>query len=134
MKKILFSFLCFLIFTSSTCKREGKNYHKAIIIHNKSNMLVIYAIPFANSNGLCKLKGDTLLPNQKEEYEPFNSFIEDSMNSSDSINIFIVDPKNFNRPNSYYSCDSVNIKNTIFKQYKVTLDYLKENNFTVTYQ
>jgi hypothetical protein len=49
------------------------------------------------------------------------------------LDIYIIDSDEYNEPSVFYDCDSIAIKNRILKQYTLTLDDLKQSNFTITY-
>jgi hypothetical protein len=133
MFKILLSIFCFLILLSSKCKKEGDDCHYHISIRNNSDGKVLWGII---SNGIygCRFSGNELEKNETAEYDFSHYCIEDILKDGETKQIYIVDPNNYNPPNVYYSCDSVEYENNVLKKYILTLDDLKQNNFTIIYQ
>lgn len=134
--------MCLLVLSASKCNKEDDDCHYNIVIKNNSSQSIIFAIlisgygqpvPPPNSPIQCRLDGQEIKPGESYEYRPYNTCIENSMSSSDYEDIFIVDPNNFNDDNVWFSCDSVEYYNTLLKHYILTLDDLKENNFTIIY-
>ncbi len=132
MKRIIILFICALLFSASTCNKEGGDCHYAIKIINNSNNKVIWAIAAEGIYG-CNLDGKELNPGSIGEFLPYNFCIEESLLNGQTENIFIVNPDHFNDPNIYYSCDSIEYKNEVLKHFVLTLEDLKQNDFTVTY-
>ena len=133
MKLMFVNLLCIITLCASTCKNEEGNSHYIIQIKNNSSNQIIPAIPVRTGDGKCTLDGKILNNGGQDNYRPFNFSIENSMNNKTSIEIYIVDPTKFNTPHKYYSCDSIEINNKVLKHYLLTLEDLKNNNFTVTY-
>ena len=134
MKPMLYTILCLLPLMASTCKKESKDCHHDIIIINNSTDTVICAFRFTTGANptKCLLEGDSLKPT---EYIPMKLKYcwEDELSNGRTQEIYIIDPSQFNDPNVFYSCDSIEIKNLVLKKYVLTLDDLKRSNFTVTY-
>jgi hypothetical protein len=137
MRTIHFSMIfliIFLILTASTCSREDENCHFSISIINNSSDTILYAIPIANPFGKCRLDGEKIKPKSTGEYFPYNFCIEDRLvNDSMFIILYIVDPRQYNNPDFYYSYDSIEIKNKVLKKYEMNISDLKRNNFTIAY-
>ena len=129
----IISILCLLVLSASTCKKEGVDCHYNISIINNSSSEIIFAIPIKNPDGKCKLDGKTITKGETYNYRPYNFCIEESLNYNSSLEIYIVDPSQYNDPYIYYNCDSIEIKNKVLKHYVLTLDELKRINFMVTY-
>ena len=125
--------LSVILLTASTCKKEGDDCHYNINVTNSSPNNVYYAIPGFSADGTCRLNGSILNSNQTWEYRPFNSCVEDNLNTDDKIVIYIVDSHGFNSPEEYYSCDSILVKNDILATYDLNLSELKNINFTIDY-
>lgn len=115
---------------SSTCQKD--NCHPFIRIKNLSEIDVINAIKVPGVEG-CRLDGKLIAQGDSYDYYPFNSCIEKSLTPNDTLVIYIVDVDGYNDSGVRFDCDSVAEYNTILKQYFLTLDYLKQNNWEVTY-
>jgi len=131
MKTIILSIILLVLFSSSTCKKEGADCHRKIIIKNNSDTAIIQAFKFYY-NDKCLLSGNRI--------EPDSLFIdnrsqcwEDMFYEGKQYELFIVNPNNYNTQLVFYNCDSIIFKNTILKHYKLTLSELKQSNFTITY-
>lgn len=133
MKRIIIP-LFWMILMSSTCKKEDSDCHAYINIKNRSDKEVVFGISTLNSEGKCNIDGRTIAVDNTYKYYPFIGCIENSLKGTNSsMEVYVVDPEKYNNPNEYYDCDSIAIKNRILKQYTLTLDDLKQNNFTITY-
>lgn len=132
MKTALLSIICLLILSASTCKKDGDDCHHSILIKNNSGNKVIWGIA-ANGNNGCRIDGNELEKIATAEYRPFNGCIENSLSDGQAEEIYIIDPANYNAPNVFYSCDSIENYNLVLKHFVLTLDDLKKNNFTVSY-
>ncbi len=129
------SILCLLILSASTCKKESQECHYDISIKNNSNDTVIYALKYTlgNDPSKCSLGGMELKPNETYLENSGQTCWEDRLTNGGTHDFYIVDPVNYNAPGVYYDCDSIGIKNKVLKHYVLTIDDLKNNNFTVTY-
>ncbi len=86
MKKVLLVFLIpFLMGTQ--CKKE--DCHNIIYINNNSVFQIIAAIKVENADGKCRLDGKVVNSNEKFDYQPFNSCIENNMGSNSFIELYI---------------------------------------------
>lgn len=132
MKKLLFLIMCSLILSASKCKKEGDNCHYNILIKNNSDNNVVWGIV---SNGIygCRISGEELEKSATAKFSPSNWCIESRLSNDKAINIYIINPSHFNAPDVFYSCDSVAHKNTILKHYVLTLEDLKQIDFTIIY-
>lgn len=133
MKTTLLSILCLLILSASKCKKESKDCHYSIKITNKSSAKIIYSTKgtLGTDPSKCLLsKNAELNPNEVYD-ERLRMCWEDELKYR-NFEFYIVDPANFNQ-GGFYNCDSIEHYNTVLKHYVLTLDDLKNNNFTVTY-
>lgn len=133
--KIINCIILYTLLSSSTCNKQENDCHYDISINNISNTPVIYAKKYmlGNNTSKCLLSGYVLKANEKYvEHSPRDCW-EDMLLNGKTLEIYIVDTARYNSPNVFYSCDSIEIKNTVLKHYVLTLDDLKRNNFTVTY-
>jgi hypothetical protein len=139
MRYILFLLLA-LSLTSSKCKKDECNY--TIEIRNNSPQNIISAIPVlgfgkpipdTNEVPKCRLSGEEIKMGEFYKYRPYHNCIENRLSDGSVEEIYIVDPNNFNNPNELYSCDSIELKNTILKHYVLSLEDLKNSNFIITY-
>lgn len=124
--------LCWLALSASECKKEDEDCHYNIVVKNSSNNKIIWGIVSNGVNG-CRIDGEELGAKKDTQYRPYNWCIENSLREGNVEHIYIIDPEDFNSSNVYYDCDSIEIKNNVLKYYKITLQYLKLNNFTITY-
>jgi hypothetical protein len=117
---------------TNACNEEGKDCHLKITIMNKTNQDIIRALKMKNTFNKCILSGSIIKPNDIFELR-LNECWESSLANGQTEEIYIVDPNNYNTPGIFYDCDSIELKNTILKHYVLTLEDLKNSNFTVTY-
>ncbi len=133
MKQTLVYILCAMTLTASNCKEENEECHYNIRIENNSSSKIIAATSLQNVEHECILDGKIINKGDFYLYKPFNYCIENSMDNSTTIDVYLVDPTLFNTTNLYYNCDSIEIKNKILKHHILTLDDLKQINFTISY-
>lgn len=131
MKHMLISIIC-LMLIPSTCKKE-EDCHAYINFINQSEKDVFFSLRFTNFEENCRLDGNKVMKNETYDWRPYNSCIEDNLNNSTPLEIYIIDSDNYNEPGVFYDCDSIGIKNDILKQYSLTLDDLRQSNFRITY-
>lgn len=127
--KIIF---IWMIFSSATCAKEGENCHRKITVVNNSNQPVIVAFKFFNFENKCILNGSEILANENYVHHS-NRCWEDNISFTKHYELFIVDTVRYNKPEIFYSCDSIEYYNTVLKHYKLTLEELKSINFTINY-
>ena len=121
-----------MLFSSSTCKKEGADCHPKIIIKNNSDTAIIQAFKFYDIYGKCLLSGNRIDPDSLYFHDSSQCW-EDILYEGKLYELFIVNPNNYNTQLIFYNCDSIAFKNTILKHYILTLDELKQSNFTITY-
>jgi len=126
------SFLFLTLFSASTCRKEGNDCHRDLIVLNNSNDTIICAIKTYYDN-LCKLDGTELIPNESYTFNLLRVCWEEELSNGKKQQIYIVDAVQYNDPDTYFDCDSIDIKNTVLKYYELTLDELKQGDFTITY-
>lgn len=117
---------------SSTCKRD-EDCHAYINSINQSEKDVFFSLRFTDFEGNCRLDGKKVVENETFDFRPYKSCIEDNLNSNMPLDIYIIDSEKYNESGVFYDCDSIGIKNEILKQYSLTLDDLRQSNFTITY-
>ena len=132
MKTIVIAICLCLVLSSSTCEKESNDCHYDIAVVNGSSESIIVAIPILNSNGECRLDGSLIEARQTYYYRPFHHCIENSIGNN-LISIYLVDSVQFNDPNIYYDCDSINYFNTILATWDFTLEDLNQIDFIITY-
>lgn len=132
MKITLLLTLGFLVLAASKCKNKGDDCHYEITIKNNANQDVIVAYKFTNLEAKCILDGHVIPPNGYYK-ESAKICWENKISKSTPYDLYIIDTANYNSSNIFYSCDSIEYKNTILKHYVLTLEDLKKTNFTVTY-
>ncbi len=128
---MLISIIC-LMLISSTCKKE-EDCHSYIDFTNQSEKDIIFGLRATDFKGNCRLDGNKVMKNETFDFRPYNSCIEDNLNSNTPLDIYIVDSDKYNEPSVFYDCDSIEIKNKILKHYKLTLEDLKKLDFTIIY-
>jgi hypothetical protein len=132
MKSNTILFLCILFLSASKCKKESDDCHKTIIIKNTTSSDVMYGWKSKHGNDKCYLSLTVIKAN--DNYDWFTRDCWEDLVDSDTHNeVYIVDPNHHNPLGISYPCDSIYEKNTILKHVKLSLEYLKKNNFTVTY-
>ncbi len=117
---------------SSTCERN-EDCHSYVNFINHSEKNVIFALRFINIEGNCILNGEQVMKKESYDFRPYNSCIEDNLDSNTPLDIYIVDSDKYNEPGVFYDCDSIPIKNIILKQYSLTLEDLENSDFSLTY-
>lgn len=131
MKKIMI-ILISVILMSSTCKNEGEDCHRSIILKNKSNQDIMFGLNIQNTSYKCNLSLRILKPDSIYEFR-LNECYENRLANGRIEEIYIVNPNHYNVPLIFYNCDSIEIKNTILKHYVLTLNDLRKMNWLVTY-
>lgn len=117
---------------SLSCEND-EDYHSFITFENQSENLVIFGLQFTNNKTDCLLDGPEIKKNQTYKFRPYNSWIENNLSQGKPIEIYIIDIQEYNDPHVFYDCDSIAIKNKILKQYTLTLEDLKRNDFKIVY-
>jgi len=128
---MLISIIC-LMLISSTCEK-AEDCHAYINFINQYDKDVFFALRASDYIGNCRLDGSKVMENETFDFRPYNSCIEDNLNNTTPLDIYIIDSDNYNEPGVFYDCDSIDIKNEILKHYSLTLDVLRQSNFTITY-
>jgi hypothetical protein len=132
MQKTLFSLLCLLTLTASTCKKEGDDCHLEITILNQSNHSIIAAHKYIDIYHKCILSGNVILPNESYE-ESSKGCLENEMSSEHPYELYLIDPSHYNQPSGFYNCDSIEYYNEVLKHYVFTIEDLKNEGFSITY-
>ncbi len=131
MKQIIILALSFMIMAAN-CKKEG-DCHGIINFNNQYDKDVLFALRFTDINGNCVLNGEKVNKKESFNWRPYNSCIEDHLIYEEPLEIYIIDSEEYNDPMAFYECDSIALKNKILKQYSLTLEDLKQSNFTLTF-
>ena len=121
-----------MVLTASTCKKK-EDCHSIVKFMNQSEKDVFFALRFSDYIGNCRLDGNKVMKNGTFDFKPYKSCIEDNLNSNRPLDIYIVDSNKYNELDVFYNCDSIGIKNELVKQFSLTLDDLRQSNFTITY-
>lgn len=135
MKNYMFILLLGLVLMTSACEDKDTS-HFYITIKNQSENDVHICSLFTNTEGKCTLsKGGTLEKNSEYEFRPYNTSIERQLGggSKSVLELYLVNPDQYNEHGAFYDCDLVSMKNDILKHYKLTLEDLRQMNFTITY-
>ena len=127
----------FLIFTSSKCQKDGDDCNRTIIIKNSSSQNIIYS-----TKGTLGTNPSKCVLTKRAELQPDELYNEtllrmcwDEELKYRNLEIYIVDPENFNQ-NGFYDCDSIPFYNIILQHYILTqidIEMLSHNNWTITY-
>jgi|SRR5690606_5864491 len=131
MKTSLIAIFCFIILSGAQCKKEGNDCHYEITIRNNTGKNVIGAHKFF-ANNKCVLDGQVISSNGNYK-ESSRICWERKISDITPYELFIIDISNYNNPNVFYSCDSIEYYNTILAHYILNLEDLKSTNFTITY-
>lgn len=134
MKSKPFLLLTIIALSTSTCHREGPSCHHNIIFKNSSSDTIIYALKGSNGTGFCTLVFySNADPNEDVILDLPIYCWEQELGNGKTAKMYIVDPGKFISGTGFYDCDSIAIKNEVLKHYKLALDDVKRNNFTITY-
>lgn len=88
----------------------------------------------ANGSGLCAMVFySKSAPNEDVILDLPRYCWEQELGNGKTAEMYVIDPRKFNSGNGFYDCDSIVIKNEVLMHYELTLDDLKRNNFTITY-
>ena len=129
MKKLFIALIC-LTLLSSTC---SKNDHYYITIINQSDDDIDLASP-TFYDGKCALDPMSVVKqNSTLKFQPFARSLEYSLTGTVVLELYFVNNLQLELQSHAYDCDSIPIKNDILKHYKLTLDDLKQSNFTIVY-
>jgi hypothetical protein len=131
MKKLLIIIIV-TISMAGNCEHEGPDCHFSIQVINTSNNDIVCAERFVNTRNECILSGSIIKPSENQEIR-LNDCWEEELANGRTQELYIVDPYHFNTPTVFYECDSIEINNTVLKHYTLTIDDLKNSDFTVTY-
>ena len=130
----LLSPLILILLIASTCHHEGPNCHHNIIFKNNSADSIIYALKGTNGSGLCTMVFySNAAPNEEATLDLPRYCWEQELGNGKTAEMYVIDPRKFISGVGFYDCDSIPIKNKVLKHYELTLDNLKRNNFTITY-
>jgi len=132
MKTIILSMILLVLFSSSTCKKEGSDCHRKIIIKNNSDETILPAFKISDLYGQCRLSG-SIIETDSSYKDSRSECWENKLFNGKTYELYIIDPANYNVPLMFYDCDSITFKNTVLKHYILTLNELKQSNFTITY-
>jgi hypothetical protein len=84
---------------------------------------------------LCKLDGSLgILGVGETRKDVLNYCMEDDLLNGRTYDIWIVDPAFFNPPLVYYHCDSIEMRNKVLKKFELTLQDMKDANWTIVYK
>jgi hypothetical protein len=108
------------------------NGHFYLYFTNNSSDTVVVARR-VHYNEKCNLSGTEVAPGQTLACESGRDSWEIKLSDNKTCEIFIVDPKIFNKPLEFYTCDSVPIKNRILHGFSLSLDDLIEKEFKLSY-
>lgn len=130
MKALIISIVC-VFMIATTCKKNNGNCHYKIQVLNNSSESIYLAYEFYLDKK-CNLQGKIIEPKSTSNEHSGKHCWEDYL-AKNKLEIFVIDPSLYNDPIVFYSCDSIKIKNKVLKQYSLSLDDLKKNDFTISY-
>jgi hypothetical protein len=135
MKQVFFSLIAFF-FCALKCYKEGDDCHIRYSIQNKSSQSVIYAMKIGSAGtDLCKLDGSLgILGVGETKTKQLSYCMEGEFSGGRTYDIWIVDPAFFNPPLVYYQCDSIEMRNKVLKKFELTLQDMKDANWTIVYE
>jgi hypothetical protein len=130
---MFFILIVSLMLISSTCQREDDN-HFVVTLKNQSDNDVYLCTRFTNHEGKCTLdRGGTLEKHSVIEFRPFNFSFERELGKNSILELYFVNPNQYNAHGIFYDCDSISIKNDVLKHYHLTLEDLQRMNWTIVY-
>jgi len=136
MKRNIFYIFLFLLLTAADCQKEGPNCHKSIKIYNNSSSTVFFSILIPGADGLCRMDGVKLSPNEEYLYYPYHGCIEGGLvNKEDYEKLFVIDTSKINSPLKRYDCDidTAFKYNLILKYVQWNIDSLQVHDFVLSY-
>lgn len=131
MKYLCELLICFVFMTSS-CENQD-NCHAYISFENQSGKELMFSLRYKDLDGNCVLNGEKVMVSEIFRFRPYNSCIEDHLKKGVLLDIYLIENVKYNNPSVFYNCDSIAFKNDVLKQYSLTLEDLKQNDFTITY-
>lgn len=130
----LLSPLTLILLIASTCHRERPNCHHNIIFKNNSTDSIIYALKGTNGSGLCTMVFYcNAAPNEEATLDLPRYYWEQELENGKTAEMYVIDSRKFISGVGFCDCDSIPIKNKVLQHYELTIDDLKRNNFTITY-
>jgi len=110
-----------------TCTKE---IHRDLIFQNKSQKAVIvsWGDYYPDTAIMCPLGYAEISVNKEYSISTRNGW-EDKFKYIDYFQIFVID----SATNKMYPCDSIKKNNKILKRYQLTLDDVRNLNWTITY-
>lgn len=135
MKVIFCSIVLLVLFSACDIAIKGENCHKDLYILNESiDTIIVGRLAIYGGTSECFLSKEAVLypgADYKDHYSI--NCVEGIVMAG--IDYYIVDPDHFNQE-QFYDCDSLFVKNDVLKHFQLSgedLDYLKANDFTLTY-
>lgn len=118
------------------CKEE--ECHKELIFKNQSSQMVILALTYHKSGtNICGFDTFQIAAKSNHTLYRRNCWEEDPFyNVSNYLHFFYFDTLNYPKDFGAYDlipCDSIYQKFRVLKEYKLTLEDLQKNNFSISY-
>jgi hypothetical protein len=143
MKKIIL-LLISLILSNSSCKRID-GHIKIPLINNSNKSLILIQVAEKDTNFICNMTPNSAIDKYQWAYEleikkdslydnlfnAYNTDWESTFKDPNHIRLYLYfyDKDTFVN----YSCDTLKKNNWYLKRMELTLDYLNQNNWTITY-
>jgi hypothetical protein len=133
MKKIniVVPILLLAFISLSSCDRINCNREFTVVNTSKDSLIVATLIK--NVNGGCNLAYFFGVSKKWYKTSPSSRTCLENEYSNQNLEFYIVNPSKFNDQVVFYSCDSIEEKNTILKKYSITIGELESNDFKVYY-
>lgn len=113
-----------------TCSEKG--HHFSIRVANHSGVAFMLSVPATDGLGKWNLDGwKTLYPEETYFWRPFKTCIEDNLSDEETIELYLVDPDDYNPPQIFYDKDSLEKRNLVLRHYSLTYRDLAGLDFSI---
>lgn len=115
--------------------RTKKNCHKQVeIVNNSAQNVVVGTFTIGGNEGTCGYNKHVLIQANSSINYPLSYAGHDCFERSDESTVFpiyIFDQNKYS--DEIVDCDSLNNQNTVLKEFNLTLENLKSNNFKLSF-
>lgn len=117
---------------AGTCRKEGGDCHHTITWRNTSPDTVIFAFRANYPGQGCNLQGRRIA--SSGSFEDHNRVCwEDELHGDNKYEVYVLSTDGYNDPAIYYSCDSLEHRNTILAKRSLSSEDLLATDFVVAY-
>ena len=133
LMNVVLLLVAYILLSSNSCKRESSRCHKSLIVINKSKQSVHFAYMFITPTNECMLNGPIYKPNDSlvEKYRGW--CVEDVYKDGYNYVVYVVDISMYDTSKNI-PCDSVKYHYKILKEYNLTLQDIRNQNFVIKYE